>query len=518
MRAARHGALGGGVEAAEGARRRPRPQPPIRCGSGSLERGARLGELRLEFLVGLAPERAARVRQTRAHGRRLAQPCPLAPSSLAPSGASTTPGSRCPTAPGSPRGSGCPRTPSRTLSRRSSSTSRTARATPSRSATRTTTRYFAGLRLRGRARRPARERRLGRHPARRVPAAGAGRRARGDRLARRAALVQRHGRACSASPGAASTACRWRPGAARAEGRDLDVRERRPLLRRRSLRRRLRARRRHAAVGGHHAHPERAAARPRRGGRRLAGDLARAHGGDAAPTSRPGSPTSAATTTGATARCARTTSRSRRPCTRSAAGRTATRTRYRASSPGCPGPRKGLIGPWSHAFPQDGEPGPAIGFLQECLRWWDHWLKGIDTGIMDEPVLRAWMQDARAAGRPLRRAAGSLGDRGRVAVALDRQLRELDLRGCASRSSTERRVDRRRRRRLVRRRRPGRLAAPISARRTPRSAAFTFPSRSTSSLDILGFPEVELTLESDRPEALRRRSPLRRRARTAPRF
>jgi uncharacterized protein len=60
---------------------------------------------------------------------------------------------------------------------------------------------------------------------------------------------------------------------------------------------------------------------------------------------------------------------------------------------GLPGPRKGLIGPWSHAFPQDGEPGPTIGFLQECLRWWDRWLKGADTGVMDEPPLRVWMQD-----------------------------------------------------------------------------------------------------------------------------
>jgi uncharacterized protein len=60
---------------------------------------------------------------------------------------------------------------------------------------------------------------------------------------------------------------------------------------------------------------------------------------------------------------------------------------------GLPGPRKGLIGPWSHAFPQDGEPGPAIGFLQECLRWFDQHLKGIETGIMDEPALRLWMQE-----------------------------------------------------------------------------------------------------------------------------
>ena len=61
---------------------------------------------------------------------------------------------------------------------------------------------------------------------------------------------------------------------------------------------------------------------------------------------------------------------------------------------GLPGPRKGLIGPWSHGYPHIAIPGPRIGFLQECLRWWDHWLKGIDTGIMDEPMLRLWLQDS----------------------------------------------------------------------------------------------------------------------------
>jgi uncharacterized protein len=60
---------------------------------------------------------------------------------------------------------------------------------------------------------------------------------------------------------------------------------------------------------------------------------------------------------------------------------------------GLPGPRKGLIGPWSHAFPNNAVPGPEIGFLTESLRWWDHWLKGIDTGIMDEPMFRVWMQE-----------------------------------------------------------------------------------------------------------------------------
>ncbi|HTO83903.1 MAG TPA: CocE/NonD family hydrolase [Methylomirabilota bacterium] len=61
---------------------------------------------------------------------------------------------------------------------------------------------------------------------------------------------------------------------------------------------------------------------------------------------------------------------------------------------GLGGPRKGLIGPWAHNFPQNGRPGPAIGWLQEALRWWDHWLKGRNTGIMDEPMLRVWVQDS----------------------------------------------------------------------------------------------------------------------------
>lgn len=57
-------------------------------------------------------------------------------------------------------------------------------------------------------------------------------------------------------------------------------------------------------------------------------------------------------------------------------------------------PRRGLIGPWGHKYPHLGVPGPAIGFLQETVRWWDHWLKGRDNGVMDEPMLRAWMQDS----------------------------------------------------------------------------------------------------------------------------
>ncbi len=57
-------------------------------------------------------------------------------------------------------------------------------------------------------------------------------------------------------------------------------------------------------------------------------------------------------------------------------------------------PRAGIIGPWAHAFPEQAMPGPRIGFLQECVSWWDRWLKGIDNGADRLPLLRAWMQES----------------------------------------------------------------------------------------------------------------------------
>ena len=109
------------------------------------------------------------------------------------------------------------------------------------------------------------------------------------------------------------------------------------------------------------------------------------------------------------------------------------------------GPVKALIGPWCHAMPHVGAPGPAIGFLQEALRWWDHWLKGIDTGIMDEPAARFWMPDAAARLRDRRRHGRQVADRGRVAA---RERRDADVRdraGWARRTAVRARDDRQRR-------------------------------------------------------------------------
>lgn len=60
-------------------------------------------------------------------------------------------------------------------------------------------------------------------------------------------------------------------------------------------------------------------------------------------------------------------------------------------------PRKGIIGPWAHGMPYDTGPGPTIGFLQECLRWWDRWLRDTDNGVDADPALRAWIQDTASA-------------------------------------------------------------------------------------------------------------------------
>ncbi|MCG8635638.1 MAG: CocE/NonD family hydrolase [Desulfobacterales bacterium] len=58
-------------------------------------------------------------------------------------------------------------------------------------------------------------------------------------------------------------------------------------------------------------------------------------------------------------------------------------------------PVKALIGPWAHKYPHFAKPGPAVGFLRECLKFWDHWLKEKPTDVMDEKV-KLYIQDSHA--------------------------------------------------------------------------------------------------------------------------
>ena len=54
------------------------------------------------------------------------------------------------------------------------------------------------------------------------------------------------------------------------------------------------------------------------------------------------------------------------------------------------------IGPWNHAWPEYGVPGPNYEWRQKALRWWDYWLKGIDNGILNEPRWTTFMRTGHA--------------------------------------------------------------------------------------------------------------------------
>jgi uncharacterized protein len=61
---------------------------------------------------------------------------------------------------------------------------------------------------------------------------------------------------------------------------------------------------------------------------------------------------------------------------------------------GIQAPVKGIIGPWIHKYPHFAVPQPHIGFLQEALRWWDRWLKRVETGVERDPAMRIYIMDS----------------------------------------------------------------------------------------------------------------------------
>ncbi|MBW4053753.1 MAG: CocE/NonD family hydrolase, partial [Proteobacteria bacterium] len=69
-------------------------------------------------------------------------------------------------------------------------------------------------------------------------------------------------------------------------------------------------------------------------------------------------------------------------------------------------PHKVTVGPWAHLYPHEAEPKPAVGFLQESLRWWDRWLKDRDTGVEREPPMRFYMMESVPPATHLEERAG----------------------------------------------------------------------------------------------------------------
>jgi uncharacterized protein len=55
-------------------------------------------------------------------------------------------------------------------------------------------------------------------------------------------------------------------------------------------------------------------------------------------------------------------------------------------------PIKAIVGPWNHSYPSDGDFSPQFEWHEEAVRWWDYWLKGRDTGVLQDPKLVIYMR------------------------------------------------------------------------------------------------------------------------------
>jgi putative CocE/NonD family hydrolase len=56
-------------------------------------------------------------------------------------------------------------------------------------------------------------------------------------------------------------------------------------------------------------------------------------------------------------------------------------------------PVKAMIGPWDHDLPHNAWHKPQVEWRYEAVRWFDQFLKGVDTGILDEPDFAVYVRD-----------------------------------------------------------------------------------------------------------------------------
>jgi len=69
-------------------------------------------------------------------------------------------------------------------------------------------------------------------------------------------------------------------------------------------------------------------------------------------------------------------------------------------------PVKAIIGPWNHTYPNEPYPKPGMEWRHEAVRWFDQWLKGHNTGIMDEPRFAIYVRRWHPPGPHLEEAPG----------------------------------------------------------------------------------------------------------------
>ena len=69
-------------------------------------------------------------------------------------------------------------------------------------------------------------------------------------------------------------------------------------------------------------------------------------------------------------------------------------------------PVKAIVGAWNHTFPDEPYPKPGFEWRHEAVRWFDQWLKGRNTGIMEEPRLSVYVRNWHPPGPYLEEAPG----------------------------------------------------------------------------------------------------------------
>ena len=55
-------------------------------------------------------------------------------------------------------------------------------------------------------------------------------------------------------------------------------------------------------------------------------------------------------------------------------------------------PKRLVLGPWGHEWPNDAYPGPRIDYLDLCVRWFGRYLAGAETGVESEPPIAIYVQ------------------------------------------------------------------------------------------------------------------------------
>jgi uncharacterized protein len=63
-----------------------------------------------------------------------------------------------------------------------------------------------------------------------------------------------------------------------------------------------------------------------------------------------------------------------------------------------PAPVRAWLGPWNHDYPNTSIYGPRVEWRDQAVRWFDHWLKGIDNGVEREPRLVVYQQHSHPPG------------------------------------------------------------------------------------------------------------------------